>query len=52
VLHRRERPLAVETPDLVQDGLQSDAMFVDGPELDLGLGKGGGDSLNERAEFF
>lgn len=52
VLHRRDGTLAVETPDFVQDGLQSDAMFVDGPELDLGLGEGGGDGLDERAEVF
>ncbi len=52
VLHRRNRPLAVETPDLVQDGLQPDAMFVDRPELDVGLREGGGDHADERAELF
>jgi hypothetical protein len=35
VLHRRERPLAVETPDLVQDRLEANAVFVDRPEFDL-----------------
>jgi hypothetical protein len=35
--------LAVETPHLVQNRLQSAAVFVDRPELDLRLRKGGGD---------
>lgn len=52
VLHWRERTLAVETPDLVEDRLQADPVFVDGPEFDLGVGEGGGDGLDERAEVF
>ena len=34
VLHGSEGALAVETPHLVQDRLQPDAVFVDRPELD------------------
>jgi hypothetical protein len=55
VLDRRERALPVETPDLVQDRLQADAMFVrevDGPQLDAGLWEGGGDGAQQRPQFF
>lgn len=47
--------LPIETPDCVQDRLEPNAVFireVDGPELDLGLGEGGGGRLDERAEIF
>ena len=52
VLHRRDRAFAAEAPDLLEDGLQPDAMLVDGPELDLRLGEGGGDRLDERTDLF
>lgn len=52
MLHWRERPLAVETPDLLEDRLQANAVFVDGPEFDLGVGEGGGNRLDERTEVF
>ena len=52
VLHRRDRPLPVEAPDLVQDGLQADAVLVGRPELDCGLGVGGRDRLDDRPELF
>jgi len=37
VLHGSEGTLSVDTPDVVQDGLEPDAMFVDGPQLDTRL---------------
>lgn len=52
MLDRSQWPLAIETPDLVQDGLEANAMFVHRPQFDLGLGKGGGYRLDERTELF
>jgi hypothetical protein len=52
VLDRGNGALPVEAPDLVEDRLQPDAMFVRGPELDAGLGEGGGDRLDPRAALF
>ena len=52
VLHGGERTLAVETPDLLEDRLQPDAVFVDRPELDLRVREGGGDLPQERPELF
>ena len=50
VLDRRQHPLAREAPDLLQDGLEPDAMFVVGPDLDGGRGKGGRDLTGKRSE--
>lgn len=52
VLHRRQRSLAVKTPDLVQDRLEADPVFVHGPDFDLRLGIGGGDRLEEWSQLF
>ncbi len=52
VLHGSEGTLPVETPDLVQDRLEPDAVFVDRPELDLRVREGGRDLAEERAELF
>jgi hypothetical protein len=40
MLDRGQRALAVNTPDLVQDGLEANAMLVDGPELNLRVREG------------
>ena len=42
--------LPVDTPDLVQDGLEPNAMFVDRPQLDGGVGKGRGHLAQQRAK--
>src|SRR5260221_1071856 len=39
MLDRGQRALAVNTPDLVQDGLEANAMLVDRPELNLRMRK-------------
>ena len=52
MLDRRERALSVETPDLVQDRFQADAVLVDGPELDRGVGKRRGDLPQQRPQVF
>ena len=52
VLDRGDRSLPVETPDLLQDRLQPDAVLVGRPELDLGVGEGGGDGGDDRADLF
>ena len=52
LLHRSQRSLAVETPDLVQDRLEANAVFVDGPHFHLGLRKGGRYRSRERTELF
>lgn len=41
VLHGRSWALPIETPDLVQDRLEPDAVLVDRPQFDLCLRKGG-----------
>lgn len=41
VLHRRHRPGAGEGPHPMHDGLQADAVFVAGPQLDLRVRKRG-----------
>jgi hypothetical protein len=40
MLHRRDGTLAGQCPDLAQDGLEPDPMFVDRPELDARVGEG------------
>ena len=52
MLDRSQRTLTVETPDLVQDRLEANGVFVDGPHFDLGVGKGGRYRSRERAELF
>ena len=52
VLHRGRGPLPIETPDLVQDRLQTDAVLVDGPEFDLRAREGGRDGLDKRPDVF
>ncbi len=47
-----ERTLAVEAPDLMQDRLQPNAVFVDCPEFDLRVGEGGGNRTEEGSEVF
>jgi hypothetical protein len=43
VLDWGERALTGQAPDLLEDGLESDAVFVVGPDLHAGLGEGGSD---------
>ena len=50
VLHGSEGTLAVDTPDLVQDGLQANAVFVDRPQLDGGVGEGRRHLAQQRAQ--
>jgi hypothetical protein len=50
MLHGGTQTLAVATPDLVQDRLESNAMFVDGPQLDAGLWERWGDLAQERTQ--
>jgi hypothetical protein len=52
MLHQRSRPLPVKTPDFLQNRLETDAMLIHGPQLHLGLGKGGGYGLDEWADLF
>ncbi len=40
LLDRSERTLAVNTPDLVQDGFESTAVLVNRPQFHLGMRKG------------
>jgi hypothetical protein len=51
VLHRRKRTLPVDTPGLVQDGLEPNAVFVDRPEFDGGVGEGRGHLTQEWAKM-
>ena len=50
VLDRSEGTLPVDTPDLVQDGLEPNAVFVHGPQLDERLRKGRGHLAQQRAQ--
>jgi hypothetical protein len=52
VLDRRGGTLAVEAPDLLEDRLQTDAVFIDRPEFDARLGVRGRDCLDERSDLF
>ena len=52
MVDRRERALSVETPDLVQDRFQADAVLVDRPELDRGVRKRRRDLPQQRPQFF
>src|SRR5262245_52917877 len=51
VLHGSQRTLPVGTPDLVQDGLETDAVFVDRPQFDSGLGESTGHLAQQRAQM-
>src|SRR5579859_4384993 len=50
MLDRRQWPLTGEAPDLLQDGLEPDAVFVVGPDLDGGFGEGGRDLADKRSK--
>jgi hypothetical protein len=50
MLHRGEGTLSVDTPDLLQDGLEPNAMLVDGPELDAGVGESRRHLMEQRAQ--
>ncbi len=52
VLHGGDRTLADRRPDPAQQRLQADTMLVGRPQLDLRVGKGGGDCLQQRPQFF
>lgn len=52
VLDGRNGPLTVETPDFVEDRLQSDAVLIGRPEFDLRVREGGRDRAEERSELF
>lgn len=52
VLDQRHGSLAPRRPEAAQERLQADAMFVGGPEFDLGVGKGGGDRLQQGPYLF
>jgi hypothetical protein len=43
VAHEGNRPLANRRPDPAQQRFQADAMFINGPQLDLRVRKGSGD---------
>jgi hypothetical protein len=47
VVDQGNGPLADGSPDPTQQGLEADAVFIDGPQLDLRLGKGGRDGAYE-----
>ena len=51
VLHWRKRSLPLGRPGPPQDRFEPNAMFVDGPQLHLSVGKGGGHLAHERAEL-
>ena len=48
VLHEGDRALANRRPDATQERLEADAMLVGRPQLDRGVGKGGGDRAQQR----
>lgn len=50
VLDWGQGSLAGEGPDALEDGLESDAVLVEGPGLDLRPGEGGCDLAEERTE--
>jgi hypothetical protein len=51
-LDRGDGSLAWEGPDALQEGLEADAVLVDGPALDLGARQRFSDVADERAEPF
>src|SRR5271165_5668163 len=52
MLDRRNGALSVKAPDLLQDGLEADAVLIHRPQLDLRRGKGGRYGLDERPDLF
>lgn len=50
VLHWGERPLATKRPDFGQDRFETDAMFIAGPDLHVGVRVGGGYIAAQLAE--
>src|SRR5215469_17461221 len=52
MLDRSDGLLSVKTPHLLQNRLEPDAVLIHGPQLHLGLGKGGRDRLDERPKLF
>jgi len=52
MLDRREGALPIEAPDFVQDRFQANAVLVDCPEFDGGLGEGGRDLAEEWTNVF
>ena len=52
VLNRGDGTLAVKAPDLLQDGLEPDAVLIHGPQFYLRLREGGRYGLDEWADLF
>jgi hypothetical protein len=52
MLDRGEGTLLIQTPHLVEDGLEPDAVFVDRPQLDPRVRERGRHLAYERAELF
>ena len=52
MLDRRNGPLVVKAPDLLQNGLEADAVLIHRPQLHLGCGEGGRYGLDERTDLF
>ena len=50
MLDRSQGTLLAQTPHLVQDGLEPNTVFVDGPELDHAVWKCRGDLAEQRAQ--
>ena len=49
---RGEGTLPNRRPDATQQRFQADAMFIGGPELDLGVREGGGHGAQQRPQLF
>jgi hypothetical protein len=49
---RSNEQLSVEAPNLLQDGLEADAMLIYGPQLHLRLRERVGDRLDDWPKFF
>jgi hypothetical protein len=52
MVHRGDGALPIETPHLVQNRFQPDALLVDRPEFDRGVGERGRDGADKRADLF
>jgi len=52
VLHRGHWTLTDWRPDAAQQRFQANTMFIGGPNFDLGVGKRGGDRLDQRPQLF
>jgi hypothetical protein len=51
MLYGSQRTLPVETPHLVQDGLEPDAMLVDRPQFNGGVREGSGHLAQQRTQM-